>query len=56
MKTEQLHIRITPELKEKLQAAAEAENRTISNYIVTLIEREMKKRTAPHGAGRGRIL
>lgn len=43
-KTERLQIRITPELKEKLQELADAENRTISNYIENLIKREMDKR------------
>lgn len=43
-KTERLQIRITPELKDKLQALADAENRTISNYIENLIKREIEKR------------
>ena len=43
-KTERLQIRITPELKDKLQALADAENRTISNYIENLIKRELDKR------------
>ena len=43
-KTERLQIRITPELKEKLQELADAENRTISNYIENLIKREIDKR------------
>lgn len=43
-KTERLQIRITPDLKEKLQALADAENRTISNYIENLVRREVEKR------------
>lgn len=43
-KTERLQIRITPELKEKLEALADAENRSISNYIENLIKREVEKR------------
>ena len=43
-KTERLQIRITPELKDKLQALADAENRTISNYIENLVKREVEKR------------
>lgn len=43
-KTERLQIRITPELKEKLQALADAENRSISNYIENLIKIEVEKR------------
>ena len=36
-KTDRLNIRISPELKEQLQALADAENRTLSNYIEQLI-------------------
>ena len=36
-KTERLYIRLTPELKEQIQAAAEAEGRSISNYVEHLI-------------------
>lgn len=43
MKTERLQIRITPELKSKLQALADTENRTISNYIENLIKQEIEK-------------
>lgn len=42
-KTERLEIRLTPEIKEQLQAAAEAENRTISNYVENLIKQALKK-------------
>lgn len=42
-KTERLQIRITPELKDKLQRLADAENRTVSNYIEALIQRELDK-------------
>lgn len=41
-KTEYLHIRISPEMKAKLQALAEAENRSISNYIEMLILEKLK--------------
>jgi predicted DNA-binding protein len=37
-KTERLQIRITPELKAQLQKLAEAEGRTVSNYIEQLIK------------------
>lgn len=40
-KTERLQIRITPEMKEQLQELAEAESRTVSNYIENLIKREL---------------
>lgn len=42
-KTDVVRLRITPELKEKLQQLAAAENRTVSNYIENLIIRELKK-------------
>lgn len=42
-KTERLYIRLTPELKAQLQVAAEAENRTISNFIENLIKQALKK-------------
>jgi predicted DNA-binding protein len=43
-KTEYLHIRISPEMKEKLQKLAEAENLTVSNYIENLIIKELNKK------------
>lgn len=43
-KTERIDIRITPELKEQLQKLADAENRTVSNYLVNLIQQEINKR------------
>lgn len=46
MKTERIHLRVTPELKSKLQDLADAENRTISNYIENLIKQEIEKKGA----------
>jgi predicted DNA-binding protein len=43
-KTDRIQIRISPELKEQLQKLAEAENRTVSNYIENLIIRELNKK------------
>lgn len=43
-KTDRIQIRISPELKAKLQKLAEAENRTVSNYIENLIIRELNKK------------
>ena len=37
-KTERLQIRISPELKAQLQQLAEADGRTVSNYIEQLIK------------------
>ena len=42
-KTDRIQIRISPEMKAQLQKLAEAENRTVSNYIENLIIRELKK-------------
>lgn len=42
-KTDRIQIRVTPEMKEQLQKLAEAENRTVSNYIESLILRELNK-------------
>lgn len=42
-KTERLQIRISPELKQQLQRLAEAEGRTVSNYVEMLIRREIEK-------------
>lgn len=38
-KTDRLQIRITPELKAKLQQLAEAEGRSVSNYVEQLIKK-----------------
>lgn len=45
MKTERLNVRVTPELKTKLQKLADADGRNISNYIKMLIEKELKEGT-----------
>lgn len=37
-KSEVIRLRVTPDFKAKIQAAAEAENRTVSNYIENLIK------------------
>ena len=37
-KTERLQIRISPELKAQLQQLADADGRTVSNYIEQLIK------------------
>lgn len=40
-KSERIYIRLTPELKEQLKKAAEAEHRAVSNYIQCLIKRSL---------------
>ena len=42
-KSERIYIRVSPELKQQLQAAAAAENRTVTNYIENLIKQAIKK-------------
>ena len=42
-KTERLQIRISPELKAQLQALAEAEGRTVSNYVEWLIKQALQQ-------------
>ena len=44
-KTDRVALRIAPELKDKLQAAADAENRTVSGYIINLIMRDIAKKS-----------
>ena len=43
MKNGVLNIRIDSELKMKAQARAEAENRSLSNWLENLIRRELAK-------------
>lgn len=40
-KTERINLRLTPEIKERVQKAAEAENRTVTNYIECLIKQAL---------------
>lgn len=43
IKTERIHIKIEPSIKAKAQELAEAEGRTLSNYIVQLLKAEIEK-------------
>ena len=43
-KTERIDIRISPEMKQQLQRAADRENRTVSNYIVNLIQKDLEQK------------
>lgn len=43
-KTERLQIRISPELKAKLQELADADGRTVSNYIEQLIKKAIESK------------
>lgn len=42
-KTERVNLRLTPEMKDKLQKAADAENRTLTNYIENKIIKGLKE-------------
>lgn len=42
-KTERVNLRLTPEMKEKLQKAADVENRTLTNYIENIIINALKE-------------
>ena len=42
-KTERVNLRLTPEMKDKLQKAADAENRTLTNYTENLIIKERRE-------------
>ena len=42
-KTERIYIRITPDLKAKLQQAAAGEGRSVSNYLEFIIRKALEK-------------
>lgn len=44
MKTEVLTIRVSERLKEQIRAQAEREQKTISEYVLDLIKRDIEKR------------
>ena len=43
VKSDHLHIRINPTLKDRLKDAAAKENRTVSNYIENLLSAKLKE-------------
>jgi predicted DNA-binding protein len=43
-KTERLQIRISPDMKSELQKLAEADGRTVSNYIEQLIKNAIEQK------------
>jgi predicted HicB family RNase H-like nuclease len=47
-KKEQFHLYLPPELKSRLAAAAEQENRSMSNLVVRLIEAACTKAEEQH--------
>lgn len=44
-KSERVNLRLTPEMKEQLQRAADKEHRTLTNFIESLIIKECEKMT-----------
>lgn len=40
-KTEQLHLRLEPKLKEKLKEHARKDGRTLSNYVLYVLKKEI---------------
>lgn len=46
-KTEVIRLRIDPDLKERIFAAAEADDRSASNYIERILKRELDKTDKP---------
>lgn len=42
-KTERIYMKIEPSVKEQAQKLAEAEGRTLSNYIVQLLKAEIER-------------
>lgn len=53
IKTDMLKVRITPDLKAKIQAAADADNRTVSGYIINLIMRDIDKKSKSENLTKG---
>ena len=43
MKNENIHIRIHPDLKKKIQEKAEKEYKTLTAYILDLIRKDLNK-------------
>lgn len=43
-KTERVQLRLTPEVKDALRVIAEAEGRSITNYIEWLIRQDLDRR------------
>jgi predicted DNA-binding protein len=43
-KTEIITLRVTPELKKRVQALADKDQRTVSNYIQMLLEKITEKK------------
>lgn len=45
MKTERVNLRLTSEMKEQLQRAADKEHRTLTNFVESLVIKELEQMT-----------
>lgn len=43
-KTDRIYIRVSPDMKEKLEALAKADHRTVSGFIELILIKEIEKR------------
>lgn len=46
-KSELISLRVTPELRDRIKKAAEADNRTVNNYLLNLIVKAMEEKERP---------
>lgn len=46
-KSELISLRVTPELRDRIKKAAEADNRTVNNYLLNLIVKAMDEKERP---------
>lgn len=46
LKEARLNIRIEPSLKDELQKAAKAENRTLANYVMNVLQESLKHKNS----------
>lgn len=45
MKTENIMVRISPQLKQQAKAQAEQEGKTLSEYILDLVKADIQRKT-----------
>lgn len=46
-KSELISLRVTPELRDRIKKAAEADNRTVNNFLLNLIVKAMDEKERP---------
>lgn len=47
-KDTEIRLRVTTEFKKKVQELAKKENRTLSNYILNVLEKEIEQKNKGH--------